>query len=101
MYEQASLKEKALRLVPHEALKQQAKSKYDSYRLNNLDQKPYDLSDFVLIEVLAWFKNDFFKWVNQPDCIYCQTNEHMQFESNQPALESESIWMAHNVEVYR
>ena len=101
IYEQESLKRKALLSIPTERLKSDAKNKYDSYKAITLEKLPYDFNDFLLIELLAWFKNEFFKWINQPDCDYCNSNEKMTFLHNDFPNLNEKIWMANNVEVYK
>ena len=30
--------------------------------------------DFILIELLEWFKNSFFTWVDSPSCEFCKNN---------------------------
>ena len=101
MYEDSSLKQKALSLMPIQRFQSEAQAKFDSYIRLNLDDKPFDVSDFILLELLQWFKNEFFKWVNQPDCDYCHSSQNMTFEHNDRALGTEAVWLAGNVEVYK
>ena len=101
MYEDTMLKQKALSLIPVERFKSEAQAKFDSYIKLNLDSKQFDLQDFMMLELLQWFKNEFFKWINQPDCDYCKSNQNMTFEHNDRALGTEMIWLAGNVEVYK
>jgi peptide-N4-(N-acetyl-beta-glucosaminyl)asparagine amidase len=101
MYEDSTLKQKALNAMPVERFKSEAQAKLNSYLRLNLDNKPFDLNDFLLLELLQWFKNDFFKWINQPDCDYCHSNQKMTFQQNDRALGTEAVWLAGNVEVYK
>ena len=84
-------------------LTDQALTKHDAYikSLEPNEVKPYDMRDFILLELLAWFKNEFFKWTNQPDCNVCQSNEKMVFLRNSAPNPSEATWLAGNVEVYQ
>jgi peptide-N4-(N-acetyl-beta-glucosaminyl)asparagine amidase len=101
IYEQPDLQSKALKCIPVERLKHDAQSKHDSYKkLSNLDKTPYDLDDFVLIELLAWFKNDLFSWVNQPECEFC-SDKNTVLVGMDRANHSELTWMANNVEIYQ
>jgi peptide-N4-(N-acetyl-beta-glucosaminyl)asparagine amidase len=99
LYEDANLKRKALELIPVQALKDQARVKYESY-LSTKDANPFDLNDFLVIELLAWFKNEFFRWTNQPDCDMCNTNQNVKFKTNDKPNRDEIPGMAGNVEVY-
>jgi peptide-N4-(N-acetyl-beta-glucosaminyl)asparagine amidase len=100
IYEQQSLKRKALEFIPIDRLKKDAKTKHDSYKAATLEKSPYDFNDFMIIELLFWFKNEFFKWVNQPDCDICHSNQNMSFLFNDIPNINEEKWMANNVEVY-
>ena len=64
IYENAELQKKARLCVPLETLSTQAQE----HCANN---SSIDLKDAVLIELIHWFKNDFFKWFNAPVCIHC------------------------------
>jgi peptide-N4-(N-acetyl-beta-glucosaminyl)asparagine amidase len=105
MYEDRNLKQKALNVIPVARLKADAQDKHESYLSSLKESKrpeshPLDAADFLAIELLAWFKNDFFKWVNKPECEVCGTNETMEFKMNGTPTGDEVIWMARNVEVY-
>ena len=107
MYEEASLKAKALSVIPVERLRAEAKLKYDSYKSHvaaaaaaDVEDSPLDVDDFLLVELLAWFKNEFFTWTNQPECQSCATNSHMRFVRSDRANREEILGMAGNVEVY-
>jgi peptide-N4-(N-acetyl-beta-glucosaminyl)asparagine amidase len=100
IYEDPDLKRKALNLIPVEILKQEATSKFDSYKSTpSLDKLPFAFEDFLLIELLAWFKNEFFRWVNQAECDSCGNPNTVPRGSTRPN-HSEVTWMAGNVEVY-
>lgn len=43
----------------------------------NID-KNLDYDDLLVLELLNYFKNDFFKWVNSPDCTSCGSNKEVQ-----------------------
>lgn len=101
MYEEPALKQKALNSIPADRLRSDAREKFNLYKSTTLDQTPYDFNDFLLLELLAWFKNEFFKWTNQPDCDYCNSNEKMKFSYSDSPNGNEIAGMAGNVEVYK
>lgn len=104
-YEDENLKQKALNLVPMHRLTKDATIKFNSYieqtktSLAN-ETKLYDLRDFILLELMAWFKNEFFSWVNEPNCTLCHTNKNMKFKRQSRPESYETLWLAGNVEVY-
>lgn len=64
-YEDLSLRTKARACVPFENLVMQAKSKCPEKADNKL------FRDLFLIELLEWFKQDFFKWFSSAYCNSC------------------------------
>ena len=100
IYEDSDLQRKALRIIPVDRLRQEANIHHNSYKLMpNMDELPFDFNDFYLIELLAWFKNEFFKWTNQAECESCG-NPSTRLKMNSTPNHSEATWMAGNVEVY-
>src|SRR5678815_5341009 len=67
IYEDGVLQEKARSRIPRDELQFKAESKMLDL---GLDEK--DLRDLALIELLDWFKNSFFKWVDKPECELCR-----------------------------
>lgn len=101
MYENFNLRQKALACIPIDRLRNEARIKYNSYKNTDMGEVPYDFEDFLLLELLAWFKNEFFRWINQPDCDSCKSNQNMQFIKSDIPFRNEVTWQAHNVEVYK
>jgi len=103
-YEDLNLKQKALDKIPIGRLTREATFKFNSYaeqiKKTSSSEKPYDLKDFLLLELLAWFKNEFFSWLNEPDCDYCNSNRNMKFKIKSRPESHEVQWLAGNVEVY-
>jgi peptide-N4-(N-acetyl-beta-glucosaminyl)asparagine amidase len=111
MYEQESLKRKALSLIPIVNLRKIALSKFDSYEKSiasnsqptvseRSQESLFDLNDFILVELLAWFKNDFFKWIDKPDCSKCNSNSQVRFIRSSTPTSEEIAGLANNIEVY-
>ncbi|ODN05849.1 Peptide-N(4)-(N-acetyl-beta-glucosaminyl)asparagine amidase [Orchesella cincta] len=76
-YEDKSNQLQALATVPLEDLRAIAQAKYDS------SEKPLGASfsqispssvvkDILLLELMDWFKNEFFTWMNSPSCPRCK-----------------------------
>ena len=56
--------------------------------------------DLLLLELLRWFREDFFTWFNQPNCDRCKIS--MKFvEYAQPTREEREVGHAQRVEFYR
>ena len=66
-YEDAELKEKARKCMDLNQLNSRAKTKMDSLGLDDTD-----IRDMLLLEILYWFKNEFFSWMDKPSCRVCQ-----------------------------
>ena len=67
IYEDASLQRKAKKLFASRLLHCRCREKLKE---NHLDQSYHN--DLLLLEVLAWFKQSFFRWVDQPACVQCK-----------------------------
>lgn len=69
-YESTSLQQKALALIPLQQLKEKAQRKLA--QATRLDKGEHvNEEDFLLLELLNWFKNDFFHWVDNLPCSRC------------------------------
>ncbi|CAF0979034.1 unnamed protein product [Adineta ricciae] len=56
--------------------------------------------DLLLVELLRWFKEEFFTWFDRPNCERCRTV--MEFaDHTQPTREEREQGDAHRVELYR
>ncbi len=68
MYEDPQLQEKARTCIPLPQLREKAERKLKSATQNG---NKADILDYLLLELLAWFKFDFFQWVDSPKCDFC------------------------------
>nr|XP_002759710.3 peptide-N(4)-(N-acetyl-beta-glucosaminyl)asparagine amidase isoform X4 [Callithrix jacchus] len=95
VYENPALQEKALACIPVQELKRKSQEKFS--RARKLD-KGTNISDedFLLLELLHWFKEEFFQWVNNILCSKCggQTRSRDRLLPNDDELK----WGANNVE---
>ncbi|XP_043073069.1 peptide-N(4)-(N-acetyl-beta-glucosaminyl)asparagine amidase-like [Puntigrus tetrazona] len=70
IYESPELQQKALSCIPHELLRSRAKERLkqakDVEPACNLDEE-----DMLVLELLQWFKGDFFTWVDNLPCSRC------------------------------
>ncbi|XP_053455412.1 peptide-N(4)-(N-acetyl-beta-glucosaminyl)asparagine amidase isoform X2 [Nycticebus coucang] len=96
VYENLALQEKALTCIPVQELKRKSQEKLS--RARKLD-KGTNLSseDFLLLELLHWFKEEFFHWVNNMLCDKCGGQTRSRTKSLLPN-EDELKWGANNVE---
>ncbi|XP_026145753.1 peptide-N(4)-(N-acetyl-beta-glucosaminyl)asparagine amidase-like [Carassius auratus] len=70
IYESPELQQKALNCIPHELLRSRAKERLKQAK----DVEPAcDLGeeDMLVLELLQWFKGDFFSWVDNLPCSRC------------------------------
>uniref|UniRef100_A0A7N6AQW3 Peptide-N(4)-(N-acetyl-beta-glucosaminyl)asparagine amidase n=1 Tax=Anabas testudineus TaxID=64144 RepID=A0A7N6AQW3_ANATE len=70
MYENPELQQKARRHIPHEQLTSAAQQKLKEAKEADPDGK-LGIEDFLLLELLRWFKQDFFSWVDCLPCSHC------------------------------
>ncbi|XP_057595480.1 peptide-N(4)-(N-acetyl-beta-glucosaminyl)asparagine amidase isoform X3 [Hippopotamus amphibius kiboko] len=96
VYENLALQEKALACIPVQELKRKSQEKLS--RARKLD-KGTNLNDedFLLLELLHWFKEEFFHWVNDILCGKCGGQTKSRGESLFPSDE-ERKWGANRVE---
>ncbi|XP_003480044.1 peptide-N(4)-(N-acetyl-beta-glucosaminyl)asparagine amidase isoform X2 [Cavia porcellus] len=96
LYENPILQEKALTCIPVKELKRKSQEKLS--RARKLD-KGTNISDedFLLLELLHWFKEEFFHWVNDISCTKCGGKTRSRDKSLMPN-EDELKWGAHLVE---
>ncbi|OWF52816.1 peptide-N(4)-(N-acetyl-beta-glucosaminyl)asparagine amidase-like [Mizuhopecten yessoensis] len=98
-YERRDFQQKARSVIPMEELNKEAKKRFSALQTADKDASAVGLQDCVLLSLLAWFKNSFFKWVDAPECDICQgkTRSVGPAEPSQEDLR----WGASRVENYR
>ncbi|CAL1285885.1 unnamed protein product [Larinioides sclopetarius] len=66
-WEDESLLQYAVTLIPVDELRVKATLKYSSIP----ESDSIDIDDLLLLELLEWFKGSFFKWMDAPKCGSC------------------------------
>ncbi|KAK3717515.1 hypothetical protein QZH41_013778, partial [Actinostola sp. cb2023] len=61
--------------------------------------KGIHVRDCLILVLLDWFKKEFFKWIDSPECGPCKTQS--KFDGIVPPTSEEERWGAGNVESYR
>ncbi|XP_075068456.1 peptide-N(4)-(N-acetyl-beta-glucosaminyl)asparagine amidase [Mixophyes fleayi] len=95
VYELPELQQKAREQIPISELKERAKEKLLQAKSLDSDTTVNE-DDFLMLELLRWFKEDFFHWVNSLPCGLCG-NETEAKESIAPSAE-DLRWGANRVE---
>ncbi|XP_018124280.1 N-glycanase 1 S homeolog isoform X1 [Xenopus laevis] len=70
IYEEPEIQQRALQEIPVSDLKTRAQKKLIEAKSLDSDTS-VNLEDFLLLELLRWFKQDFFQWVNSLPCSHC------------------------------
>ncbi|XP_058475523.1 peptide-N(4)-(N-acetyl-beta-glucosaminyl)asparagine amidase [Solea solea] len=70
LYENTDLQQKALSHIPHQQLSSAARHKLKEAKEADPDCK-LGLDDLLVLELLRWFKQDFFSWVDSLPCSHC------------------------------
>ena len=101
MYEDSSLQQKARFCMPLDQLRENARKQCGAYNqtYSTPPSEAIDMKDLLLLELLAWFKHDFFHWVDAPKCEGCGGATHGE-GSAEPTHE-ELEWGAVRVENYQ
>ena len=75
-YEDKDLQEKALAKIPLIELEIAAQKNMRRLQLaikkGDSKETEIDVQELVLLELLNWFKNSFFSWVDTPNCRFCK-----------------------------
>ncbi|XP_040403241.1 peptide-N(4)-(N-acetyl-beta-glucosaminyl)asparagine amidase isoform X3 [Cygnus olor] len=96
VYEDPSLQQKALASIPLQQLKGKAQKKLS--QATRLDKGAHvNEEDFLLLELLDWFKNDFFHWVNSLPCSRCGGQTEHKSDKLTPT-DDDLRWNASRVE---
>uniref|UniRef100_A0A8C4V3E1 Peptide-N(4)-(N-acetyl-beta-glucosaminyl)asparagine amidase n=1 Tax=Falco tinnunculus TaxID=100819 RepID=A0A8C4V3E1_FALTI len=96
MYENPSIQQKALASIPLQQLKTKAQKKLA--QATRLDKGAHvNEEDFLLLELLDWFKNYFFHWVNNLPCSRCGGQTEPKSDYLLPT-EDDLRWNASRVE---
>ncbi len=61
------VKAKCLSLIPVPELDRRAKETAENFA----EGEEVPLRELLFLELLRWFKSDFFTWVNAPSCTFC------------------------------
>ena len=67
-YEDISNQDAALKCIPRTELEKLSEEKFDSLKAKDPKTKPSLKRDILLLELLRWFKEEFFSWVDSPKC---------------------------------
>ncbi|XP_071822606.1 peptide-N(4)-(N-acetyl-beta-glucosaminyl)asparagine amidase-like isoform X2 [Apostichopus japonicus] len=97
-YEDPLLQQKARNVIPLQELNSKAASRLSTLDQEETDENLLDVRDFLLLELLKWFKLRFFKWTDSPRCDTCggTTRSNGMVE---PTAEDRR-WEAGRVELY-
>jgi len=101
VFENEDLREKAKSCVPLMLLKEKSTKIFNSK--SNLDKDGKKVKSFdhvLLVQLLAWFKREFFSWVDKPKCENC-SQPNVLHVGHLPPRQEEKRWQAGVVEGYR
>lgn len=91
-YESKSMQEEALKRIPVDVLHERARA--------NASPMP-SYQDELVMQLLHWFKREFFSWTNQPKCSACGHSTTSLMHTERPSTAEEISGEAGRVEVYR
>lgn len=101
LYEQRDAQAKALSVIPVDDLRSKAVTLAQREIEDNAkpDQSEQIIADYLLLELLHWFKNSFFTWVDSPPCNLC--GGRTTIAGNPPPTTDDLKWGATRVEAHR
>ncbi|KAK6643481.1 hypothetical protein RUM43_004986 [Polyplax serrata] len=74
-YENYELQRKALTMIPLTELNlnvmRHIRNIQLEYKKKNINEEAIDFQELLLVELCNWFNNDFFTWVDTPQCTKC------------------------------
>ncbi|XP_051526404.1 peptide-N(4)-(N-acetyl-beta-glucosaminyl)asparagine amidase-like isoform X1 [Myxocyprinus asiaticus] len=95
IYESPALQKKALSCIPHELLKSRAKERLK--QANDADPAcSLSEEDMLVLDLLQWFKGEFFSWVDSLPCSRC--GGRTQTSGSLPPSNDDLRWDAGRVE---
>ncbi|KAL6100090.1 ngly1 [Pungitius sinensis] len=95
IYEDPELQQKARSHIPHQQLSSDAEQKLTEAKAADPECK-LGMEDFLVLELLRWFKQDFFSWV---DCLPCSQCRGQTVHSRSLSPTADDIrWGAQRVE---
>ncbi|ANZ73263.1 BA75_01814T0 [Komagataella pastoris] len=65
----------ALETMDLDHIFEKANTLYKSQQEDESKKDSLDETDFTVVALLDWFKNDFFKWINKPPCPICRSED--------------------------
>lgn len=93
-YEDKELQSKALALIPLKDFELAAESNMRklqrAIKSGRTNEQEIDIQEFILMELLSWFKNSFFSWVDSPECTLCKASTKFTGHSSSSTTEGES-----------
>ena len=95
-YEDPAALEAARRVVPLDKLRSKAKEVLEEIKKEDATASDKMLTDLLLLELLRWFKKDFFTWFDAPECDKCRVKAELK--GNTEATSEEQADGARNVE---
>lgn len=91
-YETKQMQEEALKRIPVQTLHERARA--------NASPMP-SYQDELVMQLLHWFKREFFTWMNQPKCVSCGCADTKFVSTDSPNTPEERSGEAGRVEVYQ
>ena len=103
-YEDPRLQQQAREVIPIVQLQEEAQQSLDKLQHPASEDQAtnnhkLDIQDCLLLALLSWFKNSFFKWMNSPDCSSCGNTTSSQ--GMVAPTEEDLRWGGNRVENYR